>query len=206
MNGRASTDLIPALSHIEGRENVKNAVLDLSDPYKKFVKDFFPNAKIVADKFHVLRLLNPAINKYRKQITGDVRSNPVRKLLLRTGKNLEYFERKALHLWLDNYPNLKEIYQSKEALYSIYRIKRTKDAGKALTRLTDRLASTEVPELKTFRKTLMKWRNEILNYFENRITNARTDGFNNVAKLVQKRAYGIKSFKLYRLRYLSTCA
>ncbi|MBK7842205.1 MAG: transposase [Bdellovibrionales bacterium] len=52
----------------------------------------------------------------------------------------------------------------------------------------------------------MKWRNEILNYFVNRITNARTEGFNNVAKLIQKRAYGVKSFKLYRLRYLSACA
>ncbi|WP_413612757.1 transposase [Bdellovibrio sp. HCB-110] len=39
-----------------------------------------------------------------------------------------------------------------------------------------------------------------------RITNARTEGFNNVAKLVQKRAYGVKSFEMYRLRYLNACA
>ncbi|MBK8202101.1 MAG: transposase [Bdellovibrionales bacterium] len=35
------------------------------------MKDFFPNAITIADKFHVLRLLNPAINKARTEITGD---------------------------------------------------------------------------------------------------------------------------------------
>jgi transposase len=46
-----------------------------------------------------------------------------------------------------------------------------------------------LPEIKKLRKTLMKWRVEIINHFENRLTNARTEGFNNVAKLYQKRAW-----------------
>ena len=54
-----------SLSYIPGRERVKNVVLDLSKTYKSFAKNFFPNAKLIADKFHVVRLLNPAINKYR---------------------------------------------------------------------------------------------------------------------------------------------
>jgi len=53
-----------------GRERVKQAVIDMCDPFKKFVREFFPNANITADKFHVLRLLNPAINKARTEITG----------------------------------------------------------------------------------------------------------------------------------------
>ena len=110
VEGRTIGELESALVHIPGRENVKNVVLDLSDPYKSFAKNFFPNASLIADKFHVLRLLNPAINRYRKIITGDKRTNPVRKLLLRNGKNLEYFQRKALYQWLDQHPDLKTIY------------------------------------------------------------------------------------------------
>lgn len=72
--------------------------------------------------------------------------------------------------------------------------------------MTDQMAGSKIKEIKTLRKTLIKWREEVLNYFENRITNARTEGFNNVAKLIQKRAYGVKSFELYRLRYLNACA
>lgn len=204
--GRSKADLQAALSEIPGRENVRNVVLDMSDTYKSFARDFFPNAILIADKFHVLRLLNPSINRRRKEVTGDVRKNPVRKLLLRNGKKLEYFERSALYQWLEQHPVLREVYHFKEALYGFYRIKGYNKARRALTKLTDRMALSALPEIKTLRRTLMRWREEILNYFKTGITNARTEGFNNVAKLVQKRAYGVKSFEMYRLRYLSACA
>ena len=61
-------------------------------------------------------------------------------------------------------------------------------------------------ELQTFRRTLVRWRREILVYFDTRLTNARTEGFNNKAKLVKKRAYGYRSFRNYRLRLLNACA
>ncbi|MGE0526939.1 MAG: transposase [Bdellovibrionales bacterium] len=41
-----------------------------------FISDFFPNAIIVADKFHVLRLTNLLINKARIEIIGDKRKKP----------------------------------------------------------------------------------------------------------------------------------
>ncbi len=204
--GRSRVELEKVLKEIPGRENVKNVVLDMSDTYRSFVRDFFPNAELIADKFHVLRLLNPSINRRRKDITGDVRKNPVRRLLLRNRKNLEYFERKALDEWLNGNPDLSEIYYAKEALYGFYRIKGYNKARRAFIKMTDRMALSKLPEIKTFRKTLMRWREEILNYFKTGITNARTEGFNNVAKLVQKRAYGVKSFEMYRLRFLSACA
>lgn len=204
--GRSGAELKYALEHIPGRENVKNVALDLSDPYKKFAKEFFPNAELIADKFHVLRLLNPSLNRRRKDITGDKRTNPVRRLLLRSGKRLEYFEKRVMYEWLNQYPELKEVYHFKEALHGFYRCKGFNKAQRALIHLTDRMALSQLPEIKTLRRTLMKWRNEILNYFKTGITNARTEGFNNVAKLVQKRAYGVKSFEMYRLRYLNACA
>jgi transposase len=204
--GKVKGEIIEQIRHIDGRENVRNVVLDLADSYKSFAKEFFPNSQLIADKFHVLRLLSPAINRRRKEITGDKRTHPIRKLLLRNGKKLDYFERKALHQWLDYHAELKEIYHFKEAMHGFYRIHGYNTAAKVLTRMTDAMANSKLPEIKTLRRTLMKWRNEILNYFKNRITNARTEGFNNVAKLVQKRAYGVKSFKMYRLRYLSACA
>lgn len=204
--GRSGPVLKHALGDIPGRENVKNVALDLSDSYKSFVKEFFPNAELIADKFHVLRLLNPSLNRRRKEITGDKRTNPIRKLLLRSGKDLEHFERRALYEWLERYPELRELYHFKEAIYGFYRIRGYRAASRALIKLTDRMALSNLAEIKTLRRTFMKWRNEILNYFKTGITNARTEGFNNVAKLVQKRAYGVKSFEMYRLRYLNACA
>lgn len=201
--GKTADGLMLDLHHIPGRENVRNVVLDMSDPFKKFARQMFPQARLIADHFHVVRLLNPVINKVRKEITGDQRSNPVRRLLLFNGKRLEYFERRALNLWLEQHPKLKEIYQFKEALHRLYRCRGYNRARRALIALLDAMAKSLLPEIKKLRKTLLKWKDEILNYFATGITNGRTEGFNGLAKLLQKRAFGFKSFKNYRLRLLS---
>lgn len=201
--GKTAAGLAMKFAHVPGRERVQNVVLDMSDPFKNFAKEFFPQARLVADHFHVVRLLNPVINKARKEITGDQRSNPVRRLLLFNGKRLEYFERRALYQWLDHHPKLKEIYHFKEALHGLYRCRGYNRARRALIALLDRMALSQLPEIKKLRKTLMKWKEEILNYFATGLTNGRTEGFNGLAKLLQKRAFGFKSFKNYRLRLLS---
>lgn len=121
VEGKSHAELEKGVCHIKGREKVQNVVIDLADPYKCFVKKYFPNAKIVADKFHVLRLLNPAINRRRIGITGDKRTLGVRKLILRSGFKLRFFERSALWRWLDDHPELREVYGYKEALHKLYR-------------------------------------------------------------------------------------
>ncbi len=203
VEGKTALGLTENLSHIPGRERVKEVALDLCDPFKKFAREMFPHAKIVADHFHVVRLLNPALNRARTEITGDKRSHPGRRLLLMNGSRLEYFERRALHQWLDHHPKLKELYFFKEAIHRFYRMRGFNKAARALIKLTDQMALSQLPEIKTLRRTLMSWRNEILNFFVNRTTNARTEGFNNLAKLLQKRAFGFRSFFNYRLRLLS---
>ena len=203
--GKAKDELKYQVAHVEGRGNVKNVTLDMSDSYRSFVREFFPNAEMIADKFHVLRLLTPAINKARIQVTGDKRRTPLRWLLLKPRYKLEYFEKGAIDRWLADYPELKELYWAREAMFSFYRTKGCERASRALTKLTDHLAHSKIKAIRKLRKTLMSWRTEILNYFKTRLTNARTEGFNNVAKLVQKRAYGYKSFENYRLRLLNAC-
>jgi transposase len=206
VEGRSTAELETALSHIAGRENVHFAIVDLCDPFKNFVHSFFPNATLIADKFHVLRLLSPAINRRRKAITGDKRSLAVRRWLLRNGKDLLPLQRFLLNRGLESFPELLEVYHAKEALHGFYRIRGQHRAEHALTAMTDRMAISKLPEIQTLRRTLMKWRHEILAYFATHLTNGRTEGFNNKAKLVKRRAYGYRSFKNYRLRLLNACA
>jgi transposase len=206
VNGKTSADLLEGLKHIPERTNVKNIAMDMCRPYKNFIKIFFPNAQITADKFHVLRLIHPAINYHRKQITGDARNNPISKLLLKDSRKIEYFKKHIIYKWLDQHPVIKELYFFKEAIYKLYRTKGYNKARKAFIELLDRMALSNIKEIQTLRKTLYDWRNEILNYFKTKITNAITEGFNNKAKLVKRRAYGYKSFKNYRLRLLNACS
>jgi transposase len=206
VEGKSHAELEKGICHIKGRERVQNVVMDLADPYKYFVKNYFPNAKIIADKFHVLRLLNPAINRRRIGITGDKRTLGIRRLLLKNGFHLDFFTRRHIWKWLENYPELKEVYAYKEALHRLYRCRGYTKARRSLIAMIDQMASSKIKEVITLRRTLQKWFNEILRYFSTRITNARTEAFNNHAKLIQRKAYGFKSFKNYRLRLLNVCS
>lgn len=204
--GKTGAALSLTLAEIPNRERVQNVVLDLCDPFKNFAREFFPQAKVIADKFHVLRLLSPSLLKKRKEITGTRADLRAKKLLLMSAHKLGYPEQLALHRFMLQYPTLHELYRWKERLHSFYRLKGYERAKDALIKLCDEMAASALPEIKTLRRTLMKWREEILNYFATGLTNARTEGFNNKAKVVKRRGYGYKNFPNYRLKVLNACA
>jgi transposase len=206
VDGRSIAELETSLAHVEGRENVALVALDMSDAYKAFARRAFPNARLVADKFHVLRLLNPALTQRRIEVTGDRRSMAIRRLLLRNGHALDFWQRLDVQRFLDRHPSLREVYLAKEALHRFYRTRGIDRASHALHALLARLANSDLPELRTLRRTLERWRTEVLAYFDTGLTNAITEGFNLKAKLVKRRAFGYRSFRNYRLRLLNACA
>jgi transposase len=206
VEGKSGAELRVALEHIPGRENVRWVTLDMSDSYRSFARSFFPNAQLVADKFHVLRLLTPAIHRALRALNLPKEALPMYRVLRKNPRKLTAEWRWNLRCWLADKPILRELCAAREAIFSLYRVRGHRRASKALTRFTDALALSSVPELKTLRTTLMRWRHEVLAYFLCRLTNARTEGFNGKAKLVIRRAYGYKSFRNYRLRLLSCCA
>jgi transposase len=206
VDGRTIQQLQTSLADREGRDNVRFVTLDMSDTYRSFAKGFFPNARLVADKFHVLRLLNPALTQRRIEITGDRRSMAIRRLLLRNRHALDFWRKLEVDRFLEKYPALREVYLAKEALHALYRTRGIDRATRALDNFLQRCDASELPELATLARTLRRWRAEVLAYFETGITNGITEGFNLKAKLVKRRAFGYRSFRNYRLRLLNACA
>jgi transposase len=186
--GRSPAELLAddRLLKVPGRDNVKNVIIDLSKNYRKLARELFPKARIIADRFHVIRLFNNILNNYRKLATGDVRKNPIRKLLLKKYRDLEPYVRRTLDRWLEENPLVKEVYQFKESMHRFYNVKGKNFARKVLTKITDQMALSKIPEIKTLRRTLMEWSDAILMFFENGLTNGRTEGFNRVGKLIQR--------------------
>lgn len=204
--GKTKAGLLEKVAHIQGRKNVEWVTIDMSDVYRGFALEQFPKAQIVADKFHVLRLFTHVLNRHRIDVTGDRRRNPVRKLLLRNRANLKYYERNALDAWLAEHPHIKEAYEWKEHFHRLYRMKGHARAEARLEKLLIAMKFSIIPEIKRLQRTLERWKDEILNYFKCRLTNAMTEGFNRVASLVKNRAFGYRNQNNYRLRFLSACA
>lgn len=203
VEGKTGAALDSQLAHIPGRENVQWVTLDLCDTFKSWCRRTFPQAQMVADPFHVLRLLTPEINRTRKEITGDRRTLKIRRTILKNRNNLAYEEKLELDRFLSFHPRLEELYYWKEKLYRLYRTRGYDRAKEALYFMLDEMASSQSPAILRLRKTLQKWAKEILAHFLCGLTNARVEGFNNVAKTIKKQAYGFRSFKNYRLRVLN---
>lgn len=205
VQGKDKKSILEQVKHIPGRERVKVVVIDLSNGYRSLVRELFPNARIIADKFHTLRLLTPALIKTRKEIQGFKQEMRMRRLLLKNRKSLDYDLRFEIDRYLQDHPKLNALYRTKERLHEFYRTKGINRAYQSITKLVRDLERSPYEEIQRLKNTLKNWGEEILNYFELGYTNALTEALNRTAKLVQANAYGYKSFKNYRLRTLSAC-
>jgi transposase len=87
--GRSEIALKPSLERIPERYRTRIAVMDLSETYRQIVKKHFPNALIVADRFHVIRLVNHSFLKAWQSLDPVGRKNRgLLSLMRRHEKNL----------------------------------------------------------------------------------------------------------------------
>jgi len=210
--GKSIGDLLTSnIKNIRGRDNVKNVIVDLSPTFRSFAMEYFPKAKLIADRFHVVKLMHPLLNSLRRETVemyqlNKKRGNPINKLIYKYHRKLHYHQKKVINKFLELNEELKEVYWYQQRLYAIYNIKGVKQAKRRLYKLLDDMAYSKNKKVLSYRNTLRKWANEILNYFKrNRLNNGRTEGYNCKAKLIQRCAYGFRSFKNYRLKLLYHC-
>ena len=148
----------------------------------------------MADKFHVLRLLNHHIIRRRKEITGDRASWRARSLLLCSNKNLDYFQRKVLWEYLEAFLNLKRSILLKKA-FTHFTESKAKQSRKGAHQTHRSHGELKIKRNKNTQENSHEMASRSLNYFKTGITNARTEGFNNIAKLLQRNALGLKALK-----------
>jgi transposase len=205
VEGRDAETLRIALDKVSGRDEVLIITMDLADHYRQFCRSYFPNARIVADCFHVEKLFSSLLNKKRLNVTGDKRKNPIRTLVLRKRSDLKPYELNALQDWLNQHPHVREVYEYKEAIKRFYNCKGQSRARKIFKNILDKMGNSKQEGVISLRETIIEWRTEILAFHAKKLTNARTEGFNRLAKLLQRKAFGFRTFKFYRLKLLNAC-
>jgi transposase len=115
--GRTEASLGEYLRALPGREQVKIVVMDLSETYRRIVRRYFPNAQIVADRFHVVRLVNHHVLKVWQQQDPEGRKNRgLLSLMRRHQWNLSTAQQQRLQAYLDQHPVLKVLYHAKHQL------------------------------------------------------------------------------------------
>jgi len=190
-------------------ERVRGVAMDMHEPFRQAVKMCLPQAKVVVDKFHFIRHINKAMDKVRGRLQGGNRRGKRRDLfrsrytLLKGAERLADWEKERLNRLLYCYPELKKAWVFKESFRAWYGETSRSRAEERLRLLEEQIKGDSLPEFKELLHTLTNWREEILNYFDYRITNGFVEGKNNRIKTIKRMAYGYRNMDNFRLRILA---
>lgn len=208
LRDRNKTTVVKYLYNLPCRQDIKLVCMDMWNPYKDAVKLILPQAQIIADKFHVLRMANQAIETIRKDLREELTKQQRRGLmhdrfiLLKRNKDLTAHERILLEAWTKKYPELGEAHALKEKLFEIW----SSDIDKRVAReqCKEWVAGIPASIKYAFEPLLIaitNWDNEVFAYFDYKATNAYTEALNSLIRVIDRIGRGY-SFDALRAKML----
>jgi len=210
--GRSQKALEPAFDKLPDKRKVRIVVMDLSETYRGIARKYFPNAQIVTDRFHVIRLVNHHFLKLWQSIDPNGRKNRgLLSLMRRHRHNLLPSQKLKLQDYFSRFPALSAVWDFKQKLCDLLLFKHiTQAKARKLIPLflqfTHQLLDSPFESLQTLGKTLQAWDKEIVRMWRFTRSNGITEGFHTKMELISRRAYGFRNFKNYRLRVRALCA
>jgi transposase len=220
---------------IAQRNCVKEVTLDMAKNMESAVKQCFPSAKLVTDRFHVVRLVMEALQhlrvKYRweeleKENEAIKRSKELgvhyipkilengdspkqllarsRYILAKKKANWTENQTQRAELLFKNFPLLETAYNHALCFRNMYEEKTRKDAQIKINEWIAKTPELNIKEFTTVTYTISQNMEQILNFFDNRSTNANAESFNAKLKLFRANQRGVKdkAFFLFRMMKL----
>ena len=209
--GRSESELASYLQTLRGREKVRVVCIDLSNTYRAMIRRWFPNAAIVADRFHAVRLAGLHLMRVARQLCPQLGWNRSWLGLLRMRSDrLDPQQRLRLKKLFELHPQLRAVHEMKERLCSLLclrhlKAKACKEQIPQLLHEINTLKQSGLEAAQTLAKSLSEWIEEIVRMWRFTRNNGITEGFHRKMKLIQRRAYGFRSFNNYRLRVIAQC-
>jgi|JTFO01.1.fsa_nt_gb transposase len=207
---RTKTTVQRYLMTMKGKENVRFVAMDMWPAYRDSVYSCLPNATVVIDKFHVVKMANQGMESARKALKDSIprKANTTLKrerfVLLRRKREMTMPEKIAFDSWTMNYPLIGEAYQLKEDFFNIWDSGFSRaDAELAYRTWEDRLVGDMAEHFLPLTRAVNNWWTEVFNYFDHPITNAYTESLNNLIRAVNRDARGY-SFEALRAKMLFT--
>ena len=206
------------------RAHIETVVIDCHWPYRRAIEDVLPHARVVADKFHVIRAVDGAAHRVRIRHGRRIRvvgrdggltrqKNPrfipevwrSRWMFMRRAHKLTDPERESLAAIFELIPEIGVAWLLKEQFAAIYEACDRAEAQRRLEVWIDHIIEAGLPEFTNTWRSLQWWVEPILAYFDDRVTNAFAEGITNKIKVMKRRSYGFRDPVRYRQKVLLTC-
>jgi transposase len=209
--GRSESSLESYFLHLQGKQRVRVVCMDLAAVYRSLVRKYFPQAVIVADRFHVIRLINHHFLACWREIDpAGSKNRGLVSLMRRHRHNLKPEQLLRLMAYLAERPALELIYRFKQRLcYLLLKKHKTRKQCQKLIprflRAVHELRQSGLAQLVTLGDTLHSWSEEIVRMWRFTRSNGITEGFHNKMETISRQAYGFRNFENYRQRVQVLC-
>jgi transposase len=198
------------------RDAVRIVAMDPCAPYRAAVREALPNALILADHFHLVRLGNQAVTDVRRRVTWDThgrrgrKADPAwaaRRRLLRGRERLS--DQQFIRMWNDLIDGdatgqILTAWIAKEELRALLATAKRggqhHDVTHRLHRFNSWCADSNLPELERLAGTVEAWWPEVLGFLQTRVTDAGTEATNRTVKTAARTAYGFRNLDNQRRR------
>lgn len=200
LHNRNKNTMTDYFKNLKDPTKVKLVTMDMWKHYKEAVYATLPNAQIVVDKFHIVKMANKALDDYRKSLKEQLGKRNInlkqeRHLILRREDDLDMTSQIFRDAWFAEFPQLKVMYDLKEEFFSIFDTDYNREqAYKAYTTWKKSIPKdiTVFDELIT---SMDGWKRECFNYFDQRfenrrVTNAFVEGANSAIRRIEAAGAG----------------
>lgn len=215
-DGRSEETLNKFFQYV-GEERYKKFTLftiDMNKGYIASIKEHCPDADIVYDLFHIMRLFNEQINKIRAEDMSKGREEGRQYyrndkwLIMKSKENLSKGEQIDLNKILEENCNIQKAYILKELFREILK-ERTQSAETLTERLKkwiEEAWNTDLKPIQSFCKTVLRHFEGIISYFRYHVTNSIAEGINNTIKRLNRIAYGYRDKEYFKLKIIQQCS
>lgn len=177
-------------------QSVKHVSMDMSPSFISGAKEYFPDAEIHFDRFHVTKLLNEAMDKVRqleRKEHDELKGHKYTFLKKQTRLSAE--RKEQLEKLIILFPTLGKAYRLKELFNDLWEMKSEDEATNFLVAWCKEVEDEGITPFKNFIKTIQSHWTGIVNFCETHISNGILEGMNNKIQLAKRRARGYRCVK-----------
>lgn len=195
--GKGKEAIKAVKDHLETKDininKVKHVSMDMSPSFIAGVNEHFPKSEVHFDRFHVVKLLNEAMDKVRKSERKQHEALKGHKYtFLKNQQNLSDDKKEELNKFIKLYPILGEAYRLKILFNDLWEMESEEEAVAFLVDWCKEVDVADIQPFKKFANTVKSHWAGIVSFCETGITNGILEGINNKVQLAKRRARGYR--------------
>jgi len=185
------------------KKKIELASCDMSQAYIGAIEAHCPNAKLVLDRFHIVKALNEAVDDVRKEqwrnaSVGDRKAlKGLRWLLYRHSSNRSKKDSRILNALKKGNRRIHRAWVLKDEFEHFWDYKAHWAAEKFLKGWITTALKSRLEPIRKIAKTIRKHKDRIITFIETRLTNAVSEGLNRIIKIVKNRASGFRTLQAF---------